>query len=244
MNHYLAQLFSLVLMVALASQPQIACANETTDQIQDAVNSYINEQLKNMADHQLFQNSRDIRVKIGRLDSRLRLTPCGPQDLHIEDHSGSILGGRYLLKTICSGENAWSLYVPVHISIIKPIVVATQSIPRGTTLVPEMLQMADWEIGNLKRGYLDNLDLAIGRELRRPLNAGRPISPDQLGISHAVIKGDEVLIEASTGLLSVKSMGIALSNGSVGEQINVRNSRSEKIIRARVVEAGNVRVAM
>ena len=104
--------------------------------------------------------------------------------------------------------------------------------------------MTDWEISDLRRGYLDRLDLAIGKQLRRPLSAGRPISPDQLSTAQAILKGDEVLIEALTGLLSVKSTGIALSNGGIGEQINVRNSRSDKIIRARVVGPGKVRVSM
>ena len=244
MNRYLAQLFSIVLLLAQVSHAQFARANETTEQIQHAVELYIHERLESMADHQRIKDSSDIQVKVGRLDTRLRFTPCGDQNLLIEDHSGSILGGRYLLKATCSGESSWSLYVPVHISITKPVVVAIQSIPRGTTLVPAMLQMTDWKVSDLRRGYLDSLDLAVGKQLRRPLSAGRPISPDQLSTAHAVLKGDEVLIEALIGLLSVKSAGIALSNGGIGEQINVRNSRSDKIIRARVVGPGKVRVSM
>ena len=50
------------------------------------------------------------------------------------------------------------------------------------------------------------------------------------------------MIIASKGSMSVKMPGEALSDGHEGRQIRVKNSRSERIIRATVVGPGEVLV--
>jgi len=44
--------------------------------------------------------------------------------------------------------------------------------------------------------------------------------------------------------LTVRSSGIALADGAAGAQIDIRNLRSERIIRARVHSAGTVMVRL
>ena len=244
MKSYLAQQFIIALVAAATCLSSAAYANQTTLQIRSAVEEYVGQRLSSMANHPLFKGSSDIQIKVGRLDSRLKLAHCANHDLMIQDHSGSLVGGRYLLKATCTGDNRWSLYVPVSISVIKPVVVATQSVPRGATLQAEQLQLVNWEVSRLKYGYFSVIKQVLGRPLRKPLNGGMPVLPDHLGITKIVKKGDGVLIEASKGLISVKSPGIALSGGGVGEQINVRNRRSKKIVRATIVARGLVSVPM
>ena len=244
MKSYLAQQFIITLMAATMCLSSVAYANQTTRQIRSAVEDYVGQRLSSMANHPLFKGSSNIEIKVGRLDSRLKLARCANNDLMIQDHSGSLVGGRYLLKATCTGDNTWSLYVPVSISVIKPVVVATRAVPRGATLQADQLQLVDWEVNRLRYGYFGAIKQVLNRPLRKPLNAGIPVLPDHLGITQIVKKGDGVLIEASKGLVSVKSPGIALSGGGVGEQINVRNRRSKKIVRAVIVAHGLVSVPM
>ena len=236
--------YSLLLCGVLGCVSVTAYANETTQQIRFAAKTHVEKRLSSMVNHPQFKRSSTIKIKVGKLDPRLQLALCEESDLKITDHSGSALDSRYLLKVSCNGVQPWSLFIPVSIVVTKPVVVATQSVSRGSTLTPEHLQLVDWEVSKLRYGYFQSLDQAVGRLLRKPISSGMPMLPDHLGKVRTITKGDEVLIEASKGPISVKSPGIALSNGTLGEQINVRNRRSKKVIRATVVGAGHVSVPM
>ena len=78
----------------------------------------------------------------------------------------------------------------------------------------------------------------------------RPVAPDTI-VTFAIIaqnevirRGDKVVISASNGSVSVKMPGEAMEDGAVGAQIRVRNTRSNREIKARVSAAGQVRVDM
>ena len=248
MKPYLAQQFTALITWAilgsLAFMPSAVYANETAEQIRDAVRSYVDKRLQGGVNRPQFKNHSSIRTKIGRVDARLRLSLCEDDKLIIEDHSGSLMSGRYLLKATCTSENSWSLYVPVSVVVMKPIVVATQVVPRGSVIQASQVELLEWEVSLLRHGYFESLEQVIGSQLSRPLTTGRPVIPDQLGKTKVVNKGDSVLIEASNSVLSVKSPGIALSSGGMGDQINVRNSRSKKIIRGTITGSGKVSVPM
>jgi flagella basal body P-ring formation protein FlgA len=53
-----------------------------------------------------------------------------------------------------------------------------------------------------------------------------------------------VVIRAQTGAVNVVMPGEAMADGVPGEQIRVRNLRSQRIIKARVVEPGAVQVTL
>ena len=57
-----------------------------------------------------------------------------------------------------------------------------------------------------------------------------------------VAKGDPVYIEATNGALTIKTTGIAMQEGRLNENIQVKNSKSKKIIEATVTGPGQVRV--
>jgi len=52
------------------------------------------------------------------------------------------------------------------------------------------------------------------------------------------------VISAGNSTIQVKMPGEALSAGSVGEQIRVRNLNSKRVVKARVTGPGQVEVAM
>jgi flagella basal body P-ring formation protein FlgA len=59
-----------------------------------------------------------------------------------------------------------------------------------------------------------------------------------------VRRGDRVILEASTAGISVVTTGTALANGKVGEQIQVRNEKSARVVDAEIIGPGKARVAL
>ncbi|MNN93268.1 flagellar basal body P-ring biosynthesis protein FlgA [compost metagenome] len=53
-----------------------------------------------------------------------------------------------------------------------------------------------------------------------------------------------MVITARSGTLSVRMPGEALSNGSLSEQIRVKNLNSQRVIKAQVMAPGQVEVSM
>ncbi|MNI79624.1 flagellar basal body P-ring biosynthesis protein FlgA [compost metagenome] len=62
--------------------------------------------------------------------------------------------------------------------------------------------------------------------------------------AEVISKGDQVVIIARSGTLSVRMPGEALSNGGMREQIRVKNLNSKRVIKAQVIAPGQVEVAM
>jgi flagella basal body P-ring formation protein FlgA len=60
----------------------------------------------------------------------------------------------------------------------------------------------------------------------------------------AVKKGERVTITAALSSINIKMSGKALSNGSIGEMIKVKNISSNKTIEAQVIRPGIVQVRM
>jgi len=65
-----------------------------------------------------------------------------------------------------------------------------------------------------------------------------------LQLAEAVRRGDQVVISARSGGINVRMQGEALSGGTLGQQISVRNLTSQRVIRARVAGPGQVEVEM
>jgi flagellar basal body P-ring formation protein FlgA len=57
-----------------------------------------------------------------------------------------------------------------------------------------------------------------------------------------VCKGDRIVIGAGSANMQVKTNGIALEDGKLGESIRVKNARSNKDLVAQVVSTSEVKV--
>ena len=57
-------------------------------------------------------------------------------------------------------------------------------------------------------------------------------------------KGDQVVINARSGTLTVRMPGEALSDGGLSEQVRVKNLNSKRVIKARITGPGQVEVAL
>ncbi len=88
---------------------------------------------------------------------------------------------------------------------------------------------------------VNNLDL-IGKSPRRGLQAGQPVRSSSVRRPVLVKKGSLVTITIIAPKMTLTSRGVAVSNDSDGDTIQVKNSRSKTIIEAEVVGAGRVSV--
>ncbi len=176
-------------------------------------------------------------IAIQRPDDRLRLPACSAP-LQVEDPPLAPIG-RIHIKVSCEGRHDWSLYVTTEISYWLPVVVTNKRIQRGSILSSADLNTAEWDVSQLRAGYLTEPSAASGQRLRRTLAAGTALNQRQLEIMPVISRGDQVEIQVKSGALLVRAEGEALSDGRINQQIRVRNSKSERIVSA-IVKAPNL----
>ncbi|MGG5871898.1 flagellar basal body P-ring formation chaperone FlgA [Pseudomonas peli] len=182
-------------------------------------------------------------IQINRLDPRLRLPLCQqPLTTTLESPAEPI--GRVTLRVRCDGAAPWTVFVPGQVRLYREVVIASRPLKRDNLVTDMDVVLAERDVGLLNQGYLTTLQQALGKKLTRALLPDQVLAPIHVQLAEAIRKGDQVVISARSGGISVRMPGEALSDGTIGRQISVRNQRSNRVIRARVVGPGQVEVAM
>jgi flagellar basal body P-ring formation protein FlgA len=190
----------------------------------------------------LLDGAQEYKIEIGQLDSRIQLPDCS-KAVETAFH-GQWPSASPLVKVSCPGTSPWSLYVPVTVSIFHTIATAAGAVSRGQVLAPPDVTLQKQDIMASHGRYYRDANEAVGLIARRHLSPGELLGPHNLDQPKAIKRGDGVVISASNGPIAVKMPAVALSDGRIGQQISVKNTSSQRIIRATVTAPGQVAAAM
>ena len=208
---------------------------EDHDTIRMAARDFVNKNIEHYA--------RAPQIEVGQLDHRLRLADCkAPLETFMPSHRKLI--GNVTVGVRCSEPKPWTLYVPVRIRVFDEVVVAKRMLPRNSLLQKEDVGTELREISSLHGRYMRDVRNAMGRIARQSLPAGRVIMPNNLQKPKVIRRGEQITILATTRGIEVRMTGTAMADGSAGEKIRVKNSRSKRIVRGMVLPQGMVRVSM
>jgi len=183
------------------------------------------------------------QIQINRLDPRLRLPLCElPLTTTLESPAEPI--GRVTLRVRCEGNAPWTVFVPGQVRLFREVVIASRPLKRDNLVTEMDVALAERDVGLLNQGYLTDLQQATGKKLTRALLVDQVLTPVHVQQAEVIRKGDQVIISARSGGINVRMPGEALTDGALGKQISVRNQRSNRVVKARVVGPGQVEVAM
>lgn len=184
-----------------------------------------------------------VEYRVGALDNRLSVGACS-QPLTIESKDTATPNSRINLQISCQQAESWSIYLPVELSMHRSVVVSVKPLTHGSTVGAGDVRLADYDISQINGQYLSSLDEAVGKDVKRPIAAGAPILQQQLLPPLMVRRGEAVMISAASTIVAVKSAGIALTDGRLGEQIRIKNQSSTRIVNARITGPGQAEVPM
>jgi flagella basal body P-ring formation protein FlgA len=232
------RIFLRTLPLALTLFATSAATSAENSVVRTAVNRFMHNYSTKLVE----QYGSDLRVEytITALDSQPVAECAAPLALNAKD--AGQLTSRISVQVNCPG--SWSIYVPIDLSIYRPVVIALKPLAPGSTIGDSDVQLAETDITQLLGQYLTNLDEAVGMSAKRSISQGKPLISQQLVPPLLIHRGDSVVIVADSGGISVKSTGTALTDGRRGEQIRVKNQGSARVIDARVSERGEVQIAM
>lgn len=182
-------------------------------------------------------------IEVKQLDPRLRMPHCD-KDLTASLESPAQPIGRVTVRLRCEGSSPWTVFVPAQVHLFRNVVTVVRPMKRDAIVSEADVALRERDIGLLGQGFLDSVDQAVGQKVVRPTVIDQILTPVHLEQPQMVRKGDQVVISARSGSMSVRMPGEALSAGGLNEQIRVKNLNSQRVIKANIVAPGQVEVPM
>jgi len=219
-------------MAAAARAAPVAA--QSHDAIEVAIQRFVAASLR--GDYVSFQ------AKVGALDPRLRLAPCGTA-LRSFLPPGSRLPGNATVGVTCDDQRSWTIYVPVAVKVTSKVAVMERLVTRGSAIGAGDIGLELRELGTAQT-YLRDPAQLIGKMAKRSLAAGVAVTPEMVAAPLLVRRGQQVVIVANIPGVDVRMQGVAMNEGGAGDRIQVRNQLSKRIVEATVVDVGVAQVAM
>jgi flagella basal body P-ring formation protein FlgA len=158
---------------------------------------------------------------------------CKRGSAHKGSPSLALACGFLLLAAFAGPVRASDLALPVPRATIYP----------GEVIVEDNLVERAFIARTVARATVfEGREALVGKVARRTLLALQPIAINAVREPYLVNQGKAVLVVYETGGLTITSQATALDNGSVGDDVNVRNNDSGLLIRGSVASDGTVRL--
>jgi flagella basal body P-ring formation protein FlgA len=212
---------------------------DATEQVQQAVERHLRAVIERQAERQGWQGMQ-LRYEVNLPASAANLPPCADVlQIRATGDAPSAME-RQQLAINCPDAPGWSMNATAQVHVFLPAVHAEGIIDRGQTIRGSDIRLERINIAKARRGYYNRLDEVVGMAAKRRIRTGQTITPALLEQAMAVKRGEPVKIVASNDGIEASTSGEALGDGQPGEVIRVRNTRSGKVIDAKVLEAGVV----
>ncbi len=91
------------------------------------------------------------------------------------------------------------------------------------------------ETAKLRNAYITSEDKLIGKSPTRSILKERPITESQIADARVVTKNKQISVVYRDNSLTIKTSGIALEDGAIGQSVKVKNINSNKIVRAKIL---------
>ncbi len=226
---------TILWLVMLVTQPVWGDEWQDHDAIRDAVAETLRAELVRGNDR--------IDVVVADIDRRVRLEAC-PVPLKVSLPYGRKQVSRLTAEVRCVGSRPWKINVPARLTVYRQVVVAARPLARGTVLAADDIMLAEQGGDTLGFGYLPDPEHALGHELRRPVAAGKVLTPQMLTAPTLIRRGQRVSLQAGAQGVSVRMSGIARSDGILGQVIDVENANSGRLVQAVVRSAKSAEVLL
>jgi flagella basal body P-ring formation protein FlgA len=209
-------------------------------------------QENNLTKHQLIQqaelfvakqlnpnNTKTLDVSAMTIDDRIAIPSCA-SSIQFSASEEALSQSNVTVKAQCLTSN-WYMFMVVKAVEKQSVVVLSSAVSPGTLLTAGNVKIIKMNKKRLRTTTFADIEEVIGARIKRRVAAGRPVDPNNLCY---VCKGDSVSISAGSVAMRVKTRGIALEDGNMGETIRVKNTRSNKKIHARVAGSGQVEISI
>lgn len=131
----------------------------------------------------------------------------------------------------------------VSVKVFDFVVVATHDLRIATPVTAADFYMKEMPVDG-RTEYLKDVEEILGLVPHRAIRAGQPITANYFQQPEVIASGQPVKIIVHYKGIEASATGVSMTRGRIGEVIKVKNSASQKVISARVLDAQTVEVIM
>ncbi|MCC6933924.1 MAG: flagellar basal body P-ring formation protein FlgA [Deltaproteobacteria bacterium] len=124
----------------------------------------------------------------------------------------------------------------------REIPVPRRSVERGRLVQAEDIQLVRLNVNKEPEDIILNVANVVGYRAKGNLMAGEPIKSTNLDIPPVVTKGSAVTMVYKKDGLIASAQGQAIVDGHTGGLVQVKNVKSQKLVKAKVISADQVEV--
>ncbi len=214
----------LYVFIALSSVNTAYANIQSHESLHKAVVSFLQAEI---------QDTQDTEITVRDFDKRLRLHQCS-EPLQAFWPLGNKRLGNTTVGVRCSGDKPWKIFVGAHIHIYKSVWVSKIGLNRNQVLDLTTVSKEKRDITRLTGGYLLSDTPIEGMQIKRNIPANHVLTNTMLDSQKMVKRGERITIISRYAGIEVRATGVALSDGSKGERIRVKNTSSKRVIEAYV----------
>jgi flagella basal body P-ring formation protein FlgA len=202
---------------------------------QDDLKTSISDALKD----KIGNNNLDITVT--------RITSSLPSEMQI-DSLQSIEFENYdtkkmTFKARCFLDANKMIIVTGVYEVVAQIPVASRKIKRGEVLQDGDISFVRSKIPDIGDNFFTSAEEVVGMQATKYLNTGAMFKISDLTNPPVIKNNDPVNIVYSSGTIQLKTTGISLSSGAIGDMIRVRNGSSGVVLLGQITNKNTVQIS-
>ena len=147
-------------------------------------------------------------------------------------HLRVFVNGKFYRRTVCYYE----------VAVYDKILVAEHDLMLEKPIQPTDVRLEERRVESGNGRYLTKMDDLAGRVPARIIRAGSAVESAMLQSPIVFDVGAPLTIVVNYHGVEVKTDGLAMQRGRVGGEVRVRNVRSGKVLRGRVIDAKTVEI--
>lgn len=126
--------------------------------------------------------------------------------------------------------------------VLQPVFVwsSSQNIPRNTIIGTDDIKLSETWLAQPAAGAVQNADQIIGMQSRQLIQSNQVIKERLLRQPLVIKKGHQLVAQVHQPGFSISTQVIALQDGAKGETIKVENSKTGKLLFARISPLGTL----
>ncbi len=204
----------------LASQQKTAPQQQDVSQIKNAVENFIYNKTVTLPGQ--------VTVNLDKIDPHLNLPKCPELEPFIP--TGGRLWGKTSVGVRCNSQIAsWTIYIQAEVNVIASVLHIIRPVSTGQTLTYEDITLQNVNLTQMPEGIFTSTDQVIGKVATANLSVGQPLRQQMLRAPYVISRGQKVNLVIQGRGFSISSEGLALTDASEGQIVQVRN-KSGRII--------------
>ncbi|MCR5176210.1 MAG: flagellar basal body P-ring formation chaperone FlgA [Anaerovibrio sp.] len=152
-------------------------------------------------------------------------------------------GTQVNLDVLVNGKKYSTVRCSMRIRVYDNMVVATRQLRQEQVITAADVRLEEREDTGANWKYFTDVNQVVGLVPVKGIGQGKILNSNIIQYPICILHGTKVNIKAEVNGIMVTAEGVAMENGRKNRYINVKNTTSGRILRAKVIDENNVEVA-